>query len=109
MRTIASKVDNDLHEALVKRCSERGCSPSEYLRVLLKQDIMEGGSGYGKSLDSPAAAIQLQRKQFSNGVRRRREMHFDDFDSGVFIAENPSEQAMLDAAIARVKEARPRT
>jgi hypothetical protein len=39
MRAVASKIDNSLHEALVRKCGEKGCSPSEYIRDLVKRDI----------------------------------------------------------------------
>lgn len=43
MKTVASKIDNSLHEQVISRCNERGCSPSEYIRELVKSDLAGNG------------------------------------------------------------------
>jgi hypothetical protein len=41
MRTVASKIDNTLHNALTRKCGDIGCSPSEYIRSLIRGDLEE--------------------------------------------------------------------
>jgi hypothetical protein len=41
MRTVATKVDNALHEKVVSRCNSLGCNPSEYIRNLIKSDLRD--------------------------------------------------------------------
>lgn len=42
MRTVSSKVDNGFHEKVVKRCDGLGCSPSQYIKDLIEQDLNAG-------------------------------------------------------------------
>jgi len=39
VKTVATKIDSNTHKEIESRCGERGCTPSEYLRNLIKQDI----------------------------------------------------------------------
>ncbi len=39
MKAVASKIDNALHNEVMQRCNNQGCSTSEYLRNLILQDV----------------------------------------------------------------------
>jgi len=38
VKAVATKVDNSIHDQLVNKCNGIGCSPSEYVRNLIKKD-----------------------------------------------------------------------
>lgn len=39
MRTVATKVDNTLHDKVIHHCNSISCSPSEYIRNLIRKDL----------------------------------------------------------------------
>ena len=45
MRTVASKIDNDLHEKLIQRCNAQGCSTSEFVRGLIEGELSSSKRG----------------------------------------------------------------
>src|SRR5690242_11270727 len=76
MKTIASKVNDDLHLASIRKCNEKGCSPSEYVRLLLTRELRSENSEtaisnlhttqsihprYGMVVDSAGNVISTQK------------------------------------------------
>src|SRR5579884_990428 len=49
MRTIATKVDNSLHEKVLSRCNSLDCNPSEYLRNLIRKDLDNSDKNNGNN------------------------------------------------------------
>lgn len=41
MRTVATKVDNTLPDKVIHHCNSISCSPSEYIRNLIRKDLGE--------------------------------------------------------------------
>lgn len=42
MKAVATKVDNSIHDQVINRCNGLGCTPSEYVRNLIKNDLDQG-------------------------------------------------------------------
>ncbi len=39
MQCVGAKIDNGLHEKVIEKCNDQGCTVSEYLRELILKDL----------------------------------------------------------------------
>lgn len=58
MRTVATKVDNSMHEQVISRCNSLVCNPSEHIRNLIKKDLDIS------DIDSKSSNIIAARRSF---------------------------------------------
>jgi hypothetical protein len=70
MRTVATRVDNSLHEKVVSRYNSLDYNPSEYIRNLINGDLEDNNEGHGSKNKIHSATQTISNHASKDYVER---------------------------------------